>query len=110
MNSWDKSDSYFGLINALNDDTPFEIASNWIKKYHPGLDDISEGELLDQYIDKLYDNGFLEGNKNAHLVAFIGPNDMQLAQKLIKAGPEHRKFLRQIYVSMDITAPLYWWK
>lgn len=35
---------------------------------------------------------------------------MKLAQTLIKAGPEHRKFLRQIFVSVDITAPLYWWK
>ena len=41
---------------------------------------------------------------------FIGENDMKLAQTLIKAGSEHRKFLRQIIVSVDITAPLYWWK
>lgn len=40
----------------------------------------------------------------------IGPKDMKLAQALIKGGPEHRKFLRQIFVSVDITAPLYWWK
>ena len=40
----------------------------------------------------------------------IGPNDVGLMKKLIAAGPEHRKFLRQIFVSMDITAPLYWWK
>lgn len=40
----------------------------------------------------------------------IGKNDMELAQKLIKAGSEHRKFMRQIFVSVDITAPLYWWK
>ena len=40
----------------------------------------------------------------------IGPNDLQLAQTLIKAGSEHRKFMRQIFVSVDITAPLYWWK
>lgn len=40
----------------------------------------------------------------------IGPNDLRLAQTLIKAGTEHRKFLRQIFVSVDITAPLYWWK
>ena len=40
----------------------------------------------------------------------IGPNDMKLAQTLIKAGSEHRKFMRQIFVSVDITAPLYWWK
>ena len=40
----------------------------------------------------------------------LGPNDIQLAQKLIKAGGEHRKFLRQIFVSFDLTAPLYFWK
>ena len=40
----------------------------------------------------------------------IGKNDMELAQKLIRAGSVHRKFMRQIFVSVDITAPLYWWK
>lgn len=40
----------------------------------------------------------------------IGENDLKLMQKLIRAGSEHRKFLRQIFVSVDITAPLYWWK
>ena len=41
---------------------------------------------------------------------FFGENDLALAKKLAQAGPDHRKFLRQIFVSMDITAPLYWWK
>lgn len=40
----------------------------------------------------------------------LGPNDLDLALRLIKAGPEHRKFLRMIHVQMDITGPLYWWK
>ena len=40
----------------------------------------------------------------------LGENDITLASKLAKAGTDHRKFLRQIIVSMDITAPLYWWK
>lgn len=40
----------------------------------------------------------------------IGSNDLDLACRLIKAGPEHRKFLRMIHVQMDITGPLYWWK
>lgn len=39
----------------------------------------------------------------------IGPADMKLAKKLIKAGPEHRKFLRMIHVQADIVAPRYWW-
>jgi hypothetical protein len=40
----------------------------------------------------------------------IGPNDLSLAKRLTKAGSDHRKFLRQIVVSVDISAPLYWWK
>lgn len=40
----------------------------------------------------------------------VGENDKALARKLIDAGPSHRKFMRQIFVSMNITAPLYWWK
>ena len=40
----------------------------------------------------------------------LGENDLNLMKKLYKAGTEHRKYLRQIFVSMDITAPLYWWK
>lgn len=42
--------------------------------------------------------------------AILGKEDLALMQKLIKAGSEHRKFMRQIFVSVDITAPLYWWK
>lgn len=40
----------------------------------------------------------------------LGENDLSLATRLAKAGSDHRKFLRQVIVSMDITAPLYWWK
>ena len=40
----------------------------------------------------------------------LGPNDLDLAKRLRKAGSDHRKFIRQIFVSVDITAPLYWWK
>ena len=64
LNSWDQSDSDFGVDPAYFG--------------HPG--------------------------------PYIGPNDLDLARRLIKAGSDHRKFLRQIFVSVDITAPLYWWK
>ena len=40
----------------------------------------------------------------------LGENDLSLAMRLARAGSDHRKYLRQIFVSMDITAPLYWWK
>ena len=40
----------------------------------------------------------------------LGPNDLDLAKRLAKAGSDHRKFIRQIFVSVDFNAPLYWWK
>ena len=40
----------------------------------------------------------------------LGQNDLDLAIRLAKAGTDHRKFMRMIFVSVDITAPLYWWK
>lgn len=51
--------------------------------------------------DSAYDG---EGNY------ILGENDLSLATRLCSAGSDHRKFIRQILVSMDITAPLYWWK
>lgn len=43
-------------------------------------------------------------------IYIVGDNDLTLMCKLYKAGTEHRKYLRQIFVSMDVTAPIYWWK
>lgn len=40
----------------------------------------------------------------------LGPNDLDLLRRLYRAGSEHRKYMRQIFVSLDITAPFYWWK
>ena len=40
----------------------------------------------------------------------LGENDISLGHRLCNAGSDHRKFIRQIFVSVDITAPLYWWK
>lgn len=48
--------------------------------------------------------------ENGQWVFEIGEEDLKLAQKLIKAGTDHSKFMRQIFISMDITAPLYYWK
>lgn len=47
-------------------------------------------------------------DKNNNFV--LGENDLQLAKRLCNAGSDHRKFIRQIFVSVDIVAPLYWWK
>lgn len=41
---------------------------------------------------------------------FVGDNDLNLMHRLCAAGSDHRKFMRMIFVSCDVTAPLYWWK
>lgn len=87
-NSWNKSDSKF---NDYYDITRGDVPSYELLKYCPSA-----------YIHHKNDNGYY--------VDIIGEVDMKLAQSLIKAGSEHRKFMRQIFVSVDITAPLYWWK
>ena len=51
-----------------------------------------------------------DGRNNCNPYFQIGEKDLDLMKRLYKAGTEHRKYLRQIFVSMDITAPLYWWK
>lgn len=50
------------------------------------------------------------GRPDLAMSMVIGENDLTLMRKLYAAGQPHRKYLRQIFVSMDITAPLYWWK
>jgi hypothetical protein len=51
---------------------------------------------------RLFDNG--------DFCNHIGKNDLDLMKRLFKGGTEHRKYMRMINVTMDITAPLYWWK
>ena len=82
MNSWDKSDSH---------KCEWELTEDCNKCNKLSSD--NTGECLS-------DREFY----------CIGQKDLELMQKLFKAGTEHRKYLRQIFVSMDITAPLYWWK
>ena len=82
MNSWDKSDSKYGCCKP----------SNYTE--HVSCNDCPYSEI-DVKCNPYYQ---------------IGKNDLDLMRRLYKAGTEHRKYLRQVSVSMDITAPLYWWK
>lgn len=114
-NSWNLSDSYFGLINIDDDEHDYEVAEEWVQKKFPNYPSEVDNEALmaqEEYDRWLLNNGILEINFDHQLanVAFIGPNDMRLAKVLIYGGSEHRKFLRQIMVTVDITAPLFWWK
>lgn len=82
MNSWNRSDSIVCPDARIFDDCKTDTNS----KCPRDNDDFSEA------------------------VFCIGKNDMQLMQRLFKGGTEHRKFMRMVMVSMDVTAPLYWWK
>lgn len=57
--------------------------------------------------DSYYDNYF---GSDGNCIYRIGDNDLDLMKRLTRAGQPHRKYLRQIFIAMDITAPLYWWK
>ena len=63
--------------------------------------------------DSLFDGKNINGEQvivKGTMLSGLGKNDVDLMRRLYKGGTEHRKYLRQIFVSMDITAPLYWWK
>ena len=112
-NSHHLSDSYFGLIDEFSE-YDYEVADNWARfLFNDETLDCSD-DSFDRLSDKidlwLIEQGQLREEGNIMDVAFIGPKDMKLAQQLESGGSEHRKFLRQIQISVDITAPLYWWK
>lgn len=89
MNSWEKSDSidaYTRYAKMLRSPKTFDE------------DNVKYTEWLKSVI-YVEDDSFC-----------IGPADQKLMRKLCMAGPEHRKFMRMIFVTMDIKAPLYWWK
>ena len=114
LNSWDKSDSKFGLGDSNYEEIDYTVASYYTEKAGFNYDENYEEwyNAHESYVTWLNKNGILKYNNNDDIFeyAYIGPNDLNLAQRLINSGPEHAKFLRQIFVSVDITAPLYWWK
>lgn len=85
--SWDKSDSVFGLA-------PIELKE----------------EILAANTDRKPEDLIIREEGGCIEYVNIGEKDIELAQRLISGGPVHSKFLRQINISMDITAPLYVWK
>ena len=123
MNSWDKSDSWFDISKKYNNHKYDLVISKWINhlndyRINKGKKPIwSYTEKYDKvalnYLSWLFDSSVLRSCKEDPSladVALLGPKDLELAQKLILAGNEHRKFLRQIIISFDLTAPLYFWK
>ena len=118
-NSWSKSDSIFGIFSC-DDDPDYDVASDWTYKHLKNQEYDEEQEDYDEQYDKYFEkydiwllrNGVIQASETSdcYELALLGHDDLSLAQRLIFAGPEHCKFLRQITISCDITAPLYWWK
>jgi hypothetical protein len=109
-NSWHLSDSSFGIAEWDNAyEYAKECANAWAYFMTPPEEDVNV-TLIDKYLEWLSDNHRIYIADDYVEYACIGPKDMRLAKALINGGSEHRKFLRQIMVTVDITAPLYWWK
>jgi hypothetical protein len=109
-NSWHLSDSSFGIAEW---DNAYEYAKNcawdWAYSVEP-FDEDDREMIANNYLEWLSNNHRIHVDEDYVEFACLGPKDMRLAKALIHGGSEHRKFLRQIMVTVDITAPLYWWK
>ena len=111
LESWKKSDSAFGITDIYNA-IDFDIADLYCVKNNISIEDQDHYDTCQSdYANWLRENGILKWDKYYDLFeyAYIGPNDLDLAHRMIKAGTSDSKFLRQINVSVDITAPLYWY-
>lgn len=121
MNSWAKSDSQFGIYceheDSISEDV-YDVANAWAE-YELQNATFATEEDYNKEFDRISDAKYtwlwqqgaaLIGIDHHYTLDLIGPKDMDLCRRLIDGGPEHRKFLRQIFVSVDITAPLYWFK
>ena len=121
LNSWAKSDSIFDIYCEHEDygsECINEVANKWAeyllkdRVFEEEKDYDNEfARIVEEKHDWLWRQGVsFIGTDHHYKLDLIGPNDMNLARRLIAGGTEHRKFLRQIFVSVDITAPLYWFK
>ena len=108
LESYARSDSSFGI--AENDAWLDEVAAEVAQSYIDNWNDERVDPDIDVIATNLIEKGVLNYGKYSAEYAFIGVKDMDLAQRMIKAGTPNDKFLRQIFVSVDITAPLFWWK
>jgi hypothetical protein len=108
--SWKESDSKFGMATMDDMETYLQ---DIVELYFPyeefqNLSCDKQDEIYDCFTGKIN----LRADEESEIVdyACIGPKDLKLAQSLILAGSDHGKFMRQIFISMDLTLPLYVWK
>lgn len=81
---------------------------NWEGAVRGARNPMNSWDKSDSYFDLAEDPSPI--NPNDEMIYRLGENDLKLLKRLANAGTDHRKFMRQIFVCMDITAPLYWWK
>ena len=74
-----------------------------------GKSDSDMASSIDSEYGCPFEDGCFHDDCNYCTRFCIGENDLELCKRLIKAGPEHRKFLRMIHVQADVLAPRYWW-
>lgn len=108
-NSWNKSLSEFGTKPIIVFGATIQnLAAKWLEAAHLNMLDPDYDTLYAKTVKDIAQRSTIHTDGSYVEYAALCPDDLNLAHKLIMAGPEHRKFMRQIMVSVDITAPLYW--
>lgn len=99
-------------ISVMNFENAIRGMRNPMNSWNNKSDSVNCAEQCCDECIYLFDDEICHTSNLDFLIGdfIIGKNDRDLALKFIKAGTDHAKFLRQIFVSMDIEAPLYWWK
>lgn len=112
-NSWHLSDSFYGIgdddeIRDLAGEAAYSYINQEMNLY--AEDDYEDWEKYREWLLTEGNSENFGGDEHISEGNFIGKKDLELAQRMILAGTDESKFMRQIFVSFDLTAPLYFWK
>lgn len=121
LESWNQSDSRYGLGDCDDEycaSRLFDSTDAWMEYLGYGfLEDIESEVDRKQWLkaekeigEWLWDSSLLDKDGPYEHRFYFGPKDLKLAQSLVRAGTDEAKFMRQIFISVDITAPIYFWK
>lgn len=121
LESWNQSDSRYGLGDCDDEycaSRLFDSTDAWMEYLGYGfLEDIESEVDRKQWLkaekeigEWLWDSSLLDKDGPYEHRFYFGPKDLKLAQSLVRAGTDEAKFMRQIFISIDITAPIYFWK
>ena len=121
LESWSQSDSRYGLGDCDDEycaSRLFDSTDAWMEYLgYSFLEDIESEVDRKQWLktekeigEWLWDSSLLDKDGPYEHRFYFGPKDLKLAQSLVRAGTDEAKFMRQIFISVDITAPIYFWK